>query len=48
MYSACPTGNKKEALIKFITPHDLKNDLLILSNERNITHLSLLSRISSE
>jgi hypothetical protein len=39
---------KNEALIKFIAPNDLKQELQRLANERNITISSLLRLIASE
>jgi len=41
-------GNRNEALIKFVTPIELKQDLLQLANERNIALSSLLRLIASE
>jgi hypothetical protein len=42
------SGNINEALIKFVAPLDLKQDLQVLANERNITLSSLLRLIASE
>ena len=41
-------GNRNEALIKFVAPHDLKQDLQKLAIERNIALSSLLRLIASE
>ena len=41
-------NNKNEALIKFVTPIDLKKSLQQLANERNIALSSLLRLIASE
>jgi len=41
-------SNKNEALIKFVTPTDLKQDLQKLANERNIALSSLLRLIASD
>jgi hypothetical protein len=41
-------GNRNEALIKFVAPLDLKQDLLQLAKERNIALSSLLRLIASE
>ena len=41
-------NNKNEALIKFVAPIDLKQDLQKLANERNIALSSLLRLIASE
>jgi hypothetical protein len=40
-------SNKNEALIKFVAPHDLKQALQQLANERNISLSSLLRLIAS-
>jgi hypothetical protein len=40
--------SKNEALIKFVAPEDLKNDLQNLAKERNIALSSLLRLIASE
>ena len=41
-------SNRKEALIKFVAPVELKNSLLELAKERNIALSSLLRLIASE
>jgi hypothetical protein len=41
-------NNKNEALIKFVAPIDLKNELQELANERNITLSSLLRLIATD
>ena len=41
-------GNKNEALIKFVAPIELKQDLQQLANERNIALSSLLRLIASD
>ena len=41
-------GNRNEALIKFVAPIDLKESLLQLAKERNITISSLMRLIASE
>ncbi len=41
-------SNRNEALIKFVAPTDLKQDLQQLANERNIALSSLLRLIASE
>ncbi len=41
-------GNKNKAIIKFVAPIDLKEELQKLANERNIALSSLLRLIASE
>lgn len=41
-------SNKNEALIKFVAPIELKESLLKLAKERNITLSSFLRLIASE
>jgi len=41
-------GNRNEALIKFVAPFELKEDLQKLANERNIALSSLLRLIASD
>jgi len=41
-------GNRNEALIKFVAPIELKQDLLQLAKERNIALSSLLRLIASD
>jgi hypothetical protein len=41
-------NNKNEALIKFVTPTELKESLQQLAKERNIALSSLLRLIASE
>ena len=41
-------SNRNEALIKFVAPTELKQDLQHLANERNIALSSLLRLIASE
>jgi hypothetical protein len=40
--------SKNEALIKFVAPNDLKQELQQLANERNITVSSLLRLIATD
>lgn len=42
-----PNG-KQETRIKFLSPEELKRDLLVLADERNITLSALLRLITSE
>jgi hypothetical protein len=41
-------SNRNEALIKFVAPIELKQDLQQLANERNIALSSLLRLIASD
>jgi hypothetical protein len=41
-------SNRNEALIKFVAPIELKQDLQRLANERNIALSSLLRLIASD